>query len=150
MAKLVKLQIKPLPMHLLVKCVMPYLAYRMMLLPIMWRLSKTARKVIELYESFLKTVKWSPVTWGDIVCKGIEMTATFESNIAYEIDESLERLNLAFSGKDFCKSLYGSLAHTIYSENSEFFIIYAKLVHYDEKPRKFMTQRLNYAEIRVG
>lgn len=90
------------------------------------------------------------MTWGDLVRKGIKMTATFESDLAYEIDESLDRLNSAFSGKDFCKSLYGSLAHTIHSENSEFFIFYAKLVHYDEEPRKFMTQRLNYAEIRVG
>ena len=150
MAKSLKLQSKPLPMHLLVKCVMPYLAYRKKLLPIMWRLSKTARKVIELYEPFWKTVKWSPVTWIDLVRKGIEMTATFESDLAYKIDESLERLNTTFSGKDFCKSLYGSLAHTIHCENSEFFIFFAKLVHYDEEPRKFMTQRLDYAEIRVG
>ena len=78
------------------------------------------------------------------------MTATFESDLAYKIDESLERMNSTFSGKDFCESLYNSLAHTIHSEKSVFFIFYAKLVHYDSDPRKFMTQRLNYAEIRVG
>ena len=78
------------------------------------------------------------------------MTATFESDLAYEIFESLERLNSAFSGKDFCDGLYGSLAHSIHSQNSEFFIFYAKITHYDEEPRKFMTEQLDYAEIRVG
>ena len=78
----IKLQKNLLPMHLLVKNVMPYLAYRSKLLPIMWRLSKTARKSIDLYEPFWKSVKWSLLTWSDIVGKGFEMTATFESDLA--------------------------------------------------------------------
>ena len=78
------------------------------------------------------------------------MTATFDSDLAHEINTSLELMNLASSARDFIKSLYGSLAQPIRSTNSEFFIFYAKLEHYDQEPRKFMTRRLKYAEIRVG
>ena len=54
------------------------------------------------------------------------------------------------SGEDFCKYLYGELKESIHKMGWGFFIFYSRLEDYNLKPRKFLTEHLKYANIRVG
>ena len=146
----IKLQSTPLPMHLLVSTVMPYLAYRWRLLPIMWRLSKTARKLIDYYELFLKRLKWSRTTWRDITRQKIMHRPSSERFLNALIMYETQFIKEWFSGKDFCKHLYGALKESIHKKGWGFFIFYSRLEDYNLKPRKFLTEHLKYASIRVG
>ena len=146
----IKLQSTPLPMHLLVSTVMPYLAYRRRLLPIMWRLSKTARKLIDYYELFLKRVKWSRTTWRDLARQKMTLRPSSDRFLNCLIEHVTQYIKCWFSGKDFCKYLYGELKETIHKKDWEFFIFYSRLEDFNLKPRKFMTEHLKYAQIRLG
>ena len=146
----IKLQSTPLPMHLLVSTVFPYLAYRRRILPIMWRLSKTARRLIDYFELFLKRVKWSRTTWRDLAGQKITHRQSSSRYLNALIVWQTQWIKWYTSGKDFCKYLYGEMKELIHKKGWEFFIFYSRIEDFNLKPRKFMTEHLKYAHIRVG